>query len=168
MAVYTNKIYLVADTLEELHEFATSIGLFKPDFIDHRRRPGYAIKDRHKLMEAYQMGALIKSNKFVLDKSREMRRLQRDWYKTATDEEIEAKIRKTGDYIADHKYNYEGMTISGELMTEMAILLHKNLRDGIEFDTQKYIRENIEADKLKHPEAPKPEVNETAQAETGN
>lgn len=41
--VYTDNIHLIADTLDELHEFAKAIGLKKEWFQPHKRHPHYDI-----------------------------------------------------------------------------------------------------------------------------
>lgn len=41
--VYTDKIHLIADTLEELHKFANKIGMNKEWFQNHIRHPHYDI-----------------------------------------------------------------------------------------------------------------------------
>ena len=45
--IYTDRSHLVADTLQELHEFAEKVGLKRKWFQDHKDHPHYDITTRH-------------------------------------------------------------------------------------------------------------------------
>ena len=141
MSVYTNKAVLVADTLEELHAFAKSMGLMQQQhFTDHRRRPHYKIPPG-RLKEAYALGAQIQKHSFIEEKARAMRKWEETWYERATDEQIEFKVGSWKQYIASGAYLYHGIPVSGAVLTEMSILMFKSMRDGTLFDDQEYCRE---------------------------
>lgn len=63
--VYTDKIHLIADTLEELHNFADSIGLKREYFQDHKRHPHYDIWGIM-LSRAIEKGAIIVTSKNLI------------------------------------------------------------------------------------------------------
>lgn len=69
--VYTDKIHLVADTLEELHGFAAMIGLKREWFQEHPTHPHYDIWGS-KLTHAYNMGVKVVSSKFLLKKANKL------------------------------------------------------------------------------------------------
>lgn len=57
--VYTDGTHLVADTLEELHEFAAKIGLRPEWFQDHPRHPHYDTISEGKRRKALKSGAYL-------------------------------------------------------------------------------------------------------------
>lgn len=61
--VYTDNIHLIADTVEELHAFAQSIGLKRCWFENHRK-PHYDFpKTLNHRQLAIQNGAILKTTK---------------------------------------------------------------------------------------------------------
>lgn len=54
--VYTDKTMLVADTVEELHDFAASIGISREHYRDHDEYPHYEIWG-YKVDKAFEKGA---------------------------------------------------------------------------------------------------------------
>ena len=69
--VYTDKIHLVADTLEELHNFATNIGLKKEWFQEHPKHPHYDIWGIM-LKKAISSGAVVISSKDLVQKANKL------------------------------------------------------------------------------------------------
>ncbi len=69
--VYTDKIHLVADTLEELHQFADAIGLNRQWFQNHSRHPHYDLWGS-RLRDALKRGAVIVSSREVVLVSRRL------------------------------------------------------------------------------------------------
>ena len=63
--VYTDKIHLVADTLEELHSFAANIGLKINWFQNHPNHPHYDIWGVV-LKKAMSNGAIVISSKELI------------------------------------------------------------------------------------------------------
>ena len=57
MAAYTDGIHLLADTENELHEFAVVIGLRRKTFIDHKHKHYNLIGERVEI--AIRQGALF-------------------------------------------------------------------------------------------------------------
>lgn len=55
--VYTDKTMLVADTVEELHDFAQGIGISKEHYRDHDEYPHYEIWG-YKVDKAFERGAI--------------------------------------------------------------------------------------------------------------
>lgn len=54
--VYTDGVHLIADSLEELHAFALSIGLKRCWFQNHRHKH-YDLTTRRKVLAAIEAGA---------------------------------------------------------------------------------------------------------------
>lgn len=71
--IYTDKIHLVADTLEELHEFALKIGL-KRHFYEGVRKghPHYDLTNKHILNKALEAGAKIVDKREILKISKSL------------------------------------------------------------------------------------------------
>ena len=69
--VYTDKIHLVADSLEELHDFATHIGLKRDWFQNHSRHPHYDLWGS-RLKSALNRGAVVVNSKEIVRISRRM------------------------------------------------------------------------------------------------
>jgi hypothetical protein len=63
--VYTDKIHLVADSLEELHDFATYIGLRRDWFQNHSRHPHYDLWGS-RLKSALNRGAVVVNSKEIV------------------------------------------------------------------------------------------------------
>ena len=65
--VYTDKIHLVADSLDELHLFAKSIGL-KRHFYEGVRKghPHYDLTNKYILTKALDAGAIIVNSREIL------------------------------------------------------------------------------------------------------
>lgn len=70
--VYTDKIHLVADTLEELHEFASNIGMKSEWFQDHPSHPHYDIWGII-LKKALDKGIQIEDSKKILEIAKKAR-----------------------------------------------------------------------------------------------
>ncbi len=69
--VYTDKIHLVADCLDELHNFALRIGLKRSWFQNHSRHPHYdLLGERLKL--ALKNGAIVIGSKQLVRISRKL------------------------------------------------------------------------------------------------
>lgn len=64
--VYTDGVHLVADTLDELHEFAANIGLKREWFQDHPRHPHYDTTSKDKKLKAVNAGAMVVSPKDII------------------------------------------------------------------------------------------------------
>jgi hypothetical protein len=64
---YLQACHLTADTLEELHEFAISIGLSRSWFQDHRRHPHYDLTNGRRL-KAVRLGAIEVSSREQAEK----------------------------------------------------------------------------------------------------
>lgn len=62
MAVYTDGVHLVADTLDELHAFAVLVGL-KRRWFQGRRHPHYDLTSRGKVQLALFKGAKMISTR---------------------------------------------------------------------------------------------------------
>jgi hypothetical protein len=63
--VYTDKIHMVADSLEELHDFATHIGLKRNWFQNHSRHPHYDLWGT-RLESALNRGAVVVDSKEIV------------------------------------------------------------------------------------------------------
>lgn len=63
---YTDGTHLVADTLEELHEFARRIGLKREWFQGHSDHPHYDTIASSKKQLAIKFGAVIKRPREIL------------------------------------------------------------------------------------------------------
>jgi hypothetical protein len=63
--VYTDKIHLVADSLEELHRFAGRIGLKRAWFQNHSRHPHYDVWGS-RLKSAIENGAMVVGSKEIV------------------------------------------------------------------------------------------------------
>ena len=65
--VYTDKVHLVADSLDELHSFAISIGL-KRHFFEGARKghPHYDLTNKLILEKALSAGALVVNSREIL------------------------------------------------------------------------------------------------------
>jgi hypothetical protein len=64
--VYTDGVHLVADTLDELHAFAESIGMKRSWFQDHPRHPHYDTISKGKKSKAIKAGAILISSKEIV------------------------------------------------------------------------------------------------------
>lgn len=69
--VYTDKIHLVADTLEELHIFAANIGLKKEWFQHHKKHPHYDIWGTL-LKKALESDVMVISSKDLVQKANKL------------------------------------------------------------------------------------------------
>lgn len=69
--VYTDKIHLIADTLEELHSFAANIGMKAEWFQNHKRHPHYDIWGTM-LKKALSSGAVVISSKDLVQKANKL------------------------------------------------------------------------------------------------
>jgi len=68
--VYTDKVHLVADSLEELHNFAISIGLKRHFFEGVKKgHPHYDLTNKIILDKALSAGASIVSSKEIVKTS---------------------------------------------------------------------------------------------------
>lgn len=56
--VYTDGVHLIADSWDELHKFAQSIGLKREWFQQHPRHPHYDIITASKMRRAIKAGAI--------------------------------------------------------------------------------------------------------------
>ena len=72
--IYTDGIYLVADTEAELHEFALKIGLKREWYHRHKGHPHYDLTTDSAIMRAIKNGAEIARRSDILRKAREMKR----------------------------------------------------------------------------------------------
>jgi hypothetical protein len=78
MAVYIDKIHMVADTLQELHQFAAEIGLARMWFHGVRKgHPHYDLGNSYKATKFYRnvavhKGAIEVSSKEILLKSKSL------------------------------------------------------------------------------------------------
>ena len=63
--VYTDRIHLVADQIEELHDFAAKIGLKREQFQSHPRHPHYDLR-ASKLESALKSGAVVVGSKEIV------------------------------------------------------------------------------------------------------
>lgn len=81
MAIYTDRIHLVADTLEELHLFAESIGLKPWWFQDHPEHPHYDLIGHMIKGKALHAGAELVSRKKVLEVSKQLASQLNDYRK---------------------------------------------------------------------------------------
>ena len=70
--VYTDKVHMVADNLEELHDFATHIGLRREWFQNHSRHPHYDLWGS-RLKSALNRGAVVVNSKEIVRISRRLR-----------------------------------------------------------------------------------------------
>lgn len=71
MAVYTDGVHMVADSLEELHEFATRIALSRSYFEGVRKgHPHYDLTNERRREMAYEAGAVKVSSREILIKSK--------------------------------------------------------------------------------------------------
>lgn len=64
--IYTDKIHLVADTLDELHEFALKIGLKREWFQNHPKHPHYDIWGTKVKIALENNAKLISSKEIVV------------------------------------------------------------------------------------------------------
>ena len=64
--VYTDGIHVIADTLEELHNFAQLIGLKREWFQDNPRHPHYDTVSRKTQRAALKKGAKIRGSKELI------------------------------------------------------------------------------------------------------
>ncbi len=69
--VYTDKVHLVADSLDELHDFATGIGLKRLWFQNHSRHPHYDLLGK-RLAFALERGAVVIGSKQLVRISRKL------------------------------------------------------------------------------------------------
>ena len=69
--VYTDKIHMVADSLEELHDFATYIGLRREWFQNHSRHPHYDLWGS-RLKSALNRGTVVVNSKEIVRISRRL------------------------------------------------------------------------------------------------
>lgn len=72
MAVYTDGVHLVADTVDELHQFAKSINLNRCWFMNHKKHPHYDLyisKERRKIAfaDALSKGAVEKTDRELVN-----------------------------------------------------------------------------------------------------
>ncbi|GAH44695.1 unnamed protein product [marine sediment metagenome] len=66
--IYTDKVHLVGDTLQELHDFAKFIGLKREWFQDHPRHPHYDITTSRMLKKILAHKIIRISSKQLLKK----------------------------------------------------------------------------------------------------
>lgn len=67
MSVFTDGVHLVSENLEELHEFATRIGLKRSYFEGVRKgHPHYDLTNEAVRRRAYEAGAIQLSSKQIL------------------------------------------------------------------------------------------------------
>jgi len=71
--IYTDKIHLITDSLDELHYFANKIRLKKDWFQNHKRHPHYDIWGTM-YMKAIANGAIIISSKNLIVKINEIQK----------------------------------------------------------------------------------------------
>lgn len=71
--IYTDGIHLVADGIDELHEFASSIGLKREWFQDKKAHPHYDIFGVIKL-QALNSGAVVVDSKKIAEISRGLKK----------------------------------------------------------------------------------------------
>jgi len=69
--VYTDRIHLIADTLEELHSFAANIGMKAKWFQNHKLHPHYDIWGTM-LKKALSSGAVVISSKDLVQKANKL------------------------------------------------------------------------------------------------
>jgi len=69
--VYTDKIHLVADHIEELHHFAAKIGLRREQFQSHPRHPHYDLRGSQ-LESALKNGAVVVGSKEIVRMSHKL------------------------------------------------------------------------------------------------
>ena len=71
--IYTDKIHLVADTLEELHKFALQIGLKRHYYEGVRKgHPHYDLTNDYILNKALEAGAKIVNKREILKISKNL------------------------------------------------------------------------------------------------
>jgi hypothetical protein len=66
MPAFTDGVHLVAETLDDLHEFAQAIGLKREWFQDHPRHPHYDLTTIRAVRRAINRGAVLVSPEIVL------------------------------------------------------------------------------------------------------
>lgn len=64
--IYTDRVHLIADELQELHWFAESIGMKRSWFQDHPKHPHYDIFGRN-VTKAIRHGAKVVSSKKLIE-----------------------------------------------------------------------------------------------------
>ncbi len=69
MAVYTDHVHLVADTLPELHAFARKLGL-RPEWFHDERHPHYDLTTPRARQRAVRLGAEQTSTRHAASVSR--------------------------------------------------------------------------------------------------
>ena len=70
--IYTDGTHLVADSLEELHDFAQKIGLKRGWFEKARTHPHYDIWSDEIRQRAYDQGAILKRPREILELSKKL------------------------------------------------------------------------------------------------
>lgn len=70
--IYTDGVHMVADTLEELHDFAQKIGLKRGWFEKARTHPHYDIWSDEIRARAYKHGAVLKRKREILELSKKL------------------------------------------------------------------------------------------------
>ncbi len=68
--VYTDRIHLMANSIDELHDFAQKIGLKKEWFQNHPKHPHYDLFGI-KINLAIQKGAILLTSKEMIEKQKE-------------------------------------------------------------------------------------------------
>ena len=63
--IYTDKVHLIADSIDELHEFAKEIGLKREWFQDNEKHPHYDIWGVM-VKRAIKKGAIVVSSKEII------------------------------------------------------------------------------------------------------
>jgi len=67
--VYYDGIHLMADTVNELHEFADKCGLKRDWFQDHKKHPHYDVWGGRNERAVVRNGAKIVSSRFLVELS---------------------------------------------------------------------------------------------------
>ena len=70
--IYTDNIHMIADSLEELHTFAASIGMQREWFQNKKRHPHYDVFGIM-LKHAISNGAVVIDSKELLKKSKKQK-----------------------------------------------------------------------------------------------
>jgi hypothetical protein len=95
--IYTDKVHLVADSLDELHSFAVSIGLKRHffegvkkghphyDLLHKSRKPIYDEQGKKMIDKSIESGALIVNSKKIVEISHKMAALKKDNTKKVVD-----------------------------------------------------------------------------------